>query len=833
MCNSVDPLTSNRSTKMAPIGVFLQDARYAVRTLVKMPGFTATCVICLGLGIGVNSTMFSVVDTVAIRPLPFADPDRLVELHTTNIANGTDRGSASYLELQDWKERTHSFASVVAFTSRGLAISDGREPERFIGALITWDLFPTLGIQPILGRQFRPEEDQPGAPPVVLLSHGLWERRYAADPDVIGRSVTVNGQVHTVVGVMPPRFQFPELAQLWLPLVPTEHSATRADRTLDVIARLKSGVGLVAARQDLKSVADQLAKEHTENVGRGGAVETFYDALMPSDIRLIVFTMMGAVTLVLLIACANVANLLLARATSRQREIAVRAALGAGRRRIVGQLLTESAMLGLVSVPLGAFIAFIGLRWLTSSIPPQNQAPYYIDWSMNPRVILYTAAIALVTSVIFGLAPAIQAVKANLQDSLRDGRSSGGGRNRLRSALVSVEIALALILLVGASLFVRSFLNLERARAGLDASGLLVLRFYMVNDGYQAPDAQVRLAEDVVRRVESIPGVVAVMASNMVPYVGGGSNGPAIPEGVAIEQGKEPNVLSFGVTRHWLRALNVPLVAGRDFTETEGSTRSSVAIVNQVFAQRLWPTSPDPVGKRFRIHARSTNRLDHGRWRRKRLPAVHRARRQAVTLCVRVLSPGPISHDRVDDPVGGERPRVADVGGPAGNPQVGPDLADLQRAKRRRGAGGHVLGVPVVRLDVLDLRRDCAGACVNRGLRRPVVHRVPTRAGDRCPHGPGRQPARCVQLDPPPRDAVGRCRHPLRRRGRGRRYARGPQPAVQRQSHRCPELHRDGALPGVRGAGGELPPGAARHRCGSDDDVAGGMKGHGVTDARR
>ena len=586
---------------MAPIGVFLQDARYAVRTLVKMPGFTATCVICLGLGIGVNSTMFSVVDTVAIRPLPFADPDRLVELHTTNIANGTDRGSASYLELQDWKERTHSFASVVAFTSRGLAISDGREPERFIGALITWDLFPTLGIQPILGRQFRPEEDQPGAPPVVLLSHGLWERRYAADPDVIGRSVTVNGQVHTVVGVMPPRFQFPELAQLWLPLVPTEHSATRADRTLDVIARLKSGVGLVAARQDLKSVADQLAKEHTENVGRGGAVETFYDALMPSDIRLIVFTMMGAVTLVLLIACANVANLLLARATSRQREIAVRAALGAGRRRIVGQLLTESAMLGLVSVPLGALIAFIGLRWLTSSIPPQNQAPYYIDWSMNPRVILYTAAIALVTSVIFGLAPAIQAVKANLQDSLRDGRSSGGGRNRLRSALVSVEIALALILLVGASLFVRSFLNLERARAGLDASGLLVLRFYMVNDGYQAPDAQVRLAEGVVRRVESIPGVEAVMASNMVPYIGGGTNGPAIPEGISIAQGKEPNVLSFGVTRHWLRALNVPLVAGRDFTETEGSTRSSVAIVNQVFAQRLWPTSPDPVGKRFRF----------------------------------------------------------------------------------------------------------------------------------------------------------------------------------------------------------------------------------------
>lgn len=579
----------------------LQDARYALRMLIRTPGFTAVCVICLGLGIGVNSTMFSVVDTVAIRPLPFADPDRLVQLHTTNTANGIDRGSASYLEWQDWRVRTHSFSSMAAFTGLGLAISDGVEPERFIGALVSWDLFPTLGIQPILGRQLRPEEDRPGAPPVVLLSHGLWQRRYAADPAVIGRSITVNGKVHTVVGVMPPRFQFPDLAQLWLPLVPTEQTSARADRRLQVIARLKPGLGLAAARQDLKDVADQLAREHADNAGRGGSVETMYDALMPSDMRLIVFTMMGAVTLVLLIACANVANLLLARATARQREIAVRAALGAGRRRIVGQLLTESALLGLVSVPLGGSIAFIGLRWLTNSIPPQNQAPYYIDWSMNPRVIVYTAAIAIVTSVIFGLTPAIQAVKANLQDSLRDGRGAAGGRNRLRSALVSAEIALALVLLVGASLFVRTFLNFERARAGLDASGLLVLRFHMANEAYQAPDAQVRLAEDVVRRVESIPGVEAVMASSMVPYIGGGTSGAAVPEGIAIEQGKEPNVLSFGVTGHWRRALNVPLVAGRDFTGTEGSTRSGAAIVNQVFARRFWPTSPDPVGKRFRF----------------------------------------------------------------------------------------------------------------------------------------------------------------------------------------------------------------------------------------
>jgi len=586
---------------MSTVDALLQDVRYALRTLVKNPGFTAICLICLGLGIGANSTMFSVVDTVAIRPLPFADPDRLVALHTTNVANGIDTGSASYLDLQDWKERTHSFSSIVALAGRGLTLSDGAEPERFTGAAVTWDLFATLGVQPILGRQFRPEDDRPGAQPVVLLSHGLWQRRYASDPNVIGRSVTVNGQPHTVVAVMPPRFQFPEHAQLWITLTPIEHTSTRADRRIDVLARLKPVVSLDAARRDLKSVADQLAKEHADDEGWSGNVRTLYENLMPSDIRLIVFTMMGAVTIVLLIACANVANLLLARATARQREIAVRAALGAGRRRIVGQLLTESLLLGLASAPLGAAIAFIGLRWLTSSIPPQNEAPYYIDWSMNPRVVVYTAAIALATGVVFGLTPALQAVRTNLQDALRDGRSSSAGRNRLRSVLVAAEIALSLVLLVGASLFVRSFLNFERARAGLDARGLLLLRFYMTNDAYQAPDAQVRLSQDVVRRVESIPGVEAVMASSMVPYIGGGTGGAAVPEGVVIDKGKEPNVLSFGVTSHWLRALNVQLVAGRDFTETEGSTRSNVAIVNQVLAQRFWPNRPDPIGQRFRF----------------------------------------------------------------------------------------------------------------------------------------------------------------------------------------------------------------------------------------
>ena len=582
---------------------FLQDLRYAARTLIKNPGFAALTIACLALGIGVNSTIFSVVDTVAIRPLPFSDPDRLVSLHTTQRVNGIERGSVSFLDVRDWRARTHSFAEIGTSSGRSLTISDSGEPERFIGATVSWNMFPMLRIQPVLGRQIREEEDTPGGPRVVLLSYGVWQRRYASDPSVIGRTITVNGNPHTVIGIMPPKFQFPELAQLWIPQTPIEFSSLRIARSLQVMARLKPGVSLADARRDVAAVADSLAAEQHDDQGWSAGAMALRDALMPSDIRLMVLTMMGAVSLVLLIACANVANLLLARATVRQREIAVRTALGAGRGRIVRQLLTESVLIAIAAAPLGVLIAYVGLQWLTASIPPQGQAPYYVDWSMNPRVIVYTSAVAVLTGLIFGIAPALQAAKANLQDALKDGGrgSAGGARNRLRNVLVVAEIALSLILLVGASLFVRSFMNLQDSRAGLDTAPLMTLRFYMPGDQYDVPDAMVRRVQDVVRRVEALPGVVSTVASNMVPLSGGGSGGGAIPEGVAIASGQEPQVAYYGVTPHLLKTLNVPLVAGRDFTDAEGLGKSAVAIVNGVFAKRLWPNRTDFVGQRFRL----------------------------------------------------------------------------------------------------------------------------------------------------------------------------------------------------------------------------------------
>jgi putative ABC transport system permease protein len=586
------------------MGTFLHDFRYGVRTLVQNPGFALVTIVCLALGIGVNSTIFSVVDTVAIRALPFTNPDELVALHTTRKSQGIERGNVAYPEMRDWKERSRSFADMASVNGRSLTLSDGDEPERFVGATVTANLFPMLGIQPMLGRQFRPEEDRPGGPPVVLLSHGVWQRRYASDRTIVGRTIMVNGNPHTVVGVMPPRFQFPERAQLWIPQTPIEYTSARAARNLVVFARLKPGVSVAEASRDIASVADGLAATERDDQGWSATAITMRAELMDSEVQLIVFTMMGAVTLVLLIACANVANLLLARATVRQREIAVRSALGAGRGRIVRQLLTESLLIALASAPLGVAIAYFGLQWLTSAIPPQKQAPYYIDWSMSPRIVVYTAVVAIVTGLLFGLAPALQAARTNLQECLKDGgRGSGGSvhRNRFRSALVVLEIALSLVLLVGASLFVRSFLNLQAARAGIDTSPLMLQRFYMPGDAYNADDAMSRRVDDIVRRTEALPGVAAAFASNMMPLDGGGADSSVVSEGASFKPGDEPHTLFFAVTPHLLKALNQRVVAGRDLTDADGASRTPVALVNGVLARRLWPNLSDVVGQRIRL----------------------------------------------------------------------------------------------------------------------------------------------------------------------------------------------------------------------------------------
>src|SRR5262244_3905042 len=367
-----------------------QDIRYALRTLLKDRAVSAIIVACLAMGIGVNATLFSVVDGVLIQPLPFASPERLVRLTETFERWNISRNGVSYPDLRDWKEAATSFETIGAMTARSLALADGGEPERLLGAAISSDLFPTLGVSPAVGRHFGPQDDRPGAEPVVILSDDIWQRRYQGDRSMIGRRVSVDGRPHTVVGVMPPRFAFADKNhKAWIPLAPIVDHDTRGARGLFVIGRLKAGITVERAQAELSAVAAKIAGDYLlTNDGLGARVTTLKDDYMPAATRLAIWTMMGAVTLVLMIACANVANLMLARASMRQREFSVRAALGAGRARLVRQLLTECVMLGLVAAPVGLAIAYLG-TWLLDQAVSPDSLPYFIHWQVNPGVIAY------------------------------------------------------------------------------------------------------------------------------------------------------------------------------------------------------------------------------------------------------------------------------------------------------------------------------------------------------------------------------------------------------------------------------------------------------------
>jgi putative ABC transport system permease protein len=543
---------------------------------------------------------------VLLRPLPFADPERLVALYATQLSNGVEQSAVSYGAFRDWKEQARSYSDIAAQSYRSLSVTDGQVSERFLGSAVTWNLFPLLGVDPILGRHFTADDDRAGGAPVVILSHGVWQRRYAGDAAVLGRAITVNGTSHTVIGVMPPRFQFPQLAQLWIPLVPAEQASPRTQRGVFPYARLADRATSQSASRELAAIAATLEREHLEDQGWSARVATMRDDLMPEEVRIASVAMMGGVAMVLLIACANVANLLLARATARQREIAVRSAIGAGRLRIVRQLLTESILLGALAAPLGVLVGYAGLAGIDAATPPGAVIPYYVDWSMNSRVVLYTIAISILTGIVFGLAPALQAMQTDLAGALKDGgRGSGGSRarNRLRKLLVVAEVALSLVLLVGASLFVQSHLEIANADAGVDTSRLMTLRVFMADDRYASAEERIVRIDDVMRRVESLPGVEAAFASNLVPLAAGGATAAIAIDGVASEPGREPRLFYFGATAQVVRALGQTLVAGREFTTAEAMTRSGVVLVNRAFAQRFWPGQSDVIGRRFRFLA--------------------------------------------------------------------------------------------------------------------------------------------------------------------------------------------------------------------------------------
>ncbi|MBI2835010.1 MAG: ABC transporter permease [Acidobacteria bacterium] len=581
----------------------IQDIRYGARTLLQSRTFTILAVLCLAIGIGVNGMIFSVTDAIVIRPFPYKDPERIVRVYETQPKGGINRAGVSYQNLRDWREQNTVFSDIAGLTFRSLTISSGEDPQRYLGGVVSWNLFPLLGVEPVIGRGFREDDDRPGAAPVVLISHDVWVRHYGSDRSVVGRTVQVNTVAHTVVGVMPPRFQFPQNQRIWVSLTPLEHAGARSDRNLTVYARLKPGVDLDRARREIGALAAQVSRQYPGGEGWTASLESLREDFIPEEVKLVTLTMMGAVTLVLFIACANVANLLLARATARHREISIRAALGAGRGRIVRQLLTESVLIALFSVPLGIMLAYVGLTLLDRSLPP-DEVPSYISWRLDARSLAYVIAVSVTTGFIFGLAPAAQASRGNLHEALKEGsRGSGAGarRNTLRSALVVAEVALSLVLLIGASLFVRSFLNLKGASGGFDTAPLMTMRFYMPGERYREAEPKAQRVEDIIRRIEGLPGVQAASASNLIPLGGGGDEGPIQIDGRAVPRSEEPFVTFAGVTPHFFKTLKVPLLRGRDFTDPEGAARTPVAVINQTMAKRFWPKE-DPVGKRYRVN---------------------------------------------------------------------------------------------------------------------------------------------------------------------------------------------------------------------------------------
>ena len=583
-----------------------QDLRFGVRMLLKNPGFTFVAVLTLALGIGANTAIFSVINAVLLRPLSYPEPERLFNVYGGFTKLGASNMSTSVPEFVDYQQQLQSFESVGAYdlSSMNLTPNDGGEPVRIECGNLTPGLFAALKVAPIRGRGFLPEEAQEGRSDVVLLSYDLWQRRFAGDESLIGKQILLNGRGKTVIGVMPPGFAYPQAVELWRPLwFPAEQydQQRRGARGLLVAGRLKPGVSQAQAQAELDQLASRQMEQYPRNYGpeRGWKISLLpmQDDLIGS-IRSPLLVLLGAVAFVLLIACANIANLLLARATGRQHELAIRAALGAGRSRIIRQLLTESLVLAVSGGIAGLLLARWGISWLLQLAP--NNLPRFGEIGLDSRVLAFTCAVSLVTGVISGLAPAWTAAKTDLHDALKESGRSGMGRRRLNNTFVVVEIALALVLLVGAGLTLKSFWRLQQVDPGFNPEGVLTMRMLLPFESYPQNAQRVGFYRQALERIKALPGVESVGAVSRLPMMLGGSSGTMSAENSAVGPG-DPSVEIEGqiATADYFKAMGIELTNGRAFTEADAEGAPLVAIVDENFARRFYPTQ-DPIGKRIK-----------------------------------------------------------------------------------------------------------------------------------------------------------------------------------------------------------------------------------------
>src|SRR5262245_20221496 len=582
-----------------------QDLRFALRMLLKEPGFTAIAVIALALGIGANTAIFSVVNAVLLQPLPFHEPERLVRVWRSS--GKQDRSAVSFPDFADMRARQSVFERMAAWRSSDFTMTGQGDPVNLSGVVVTAELFPLLGVSPKLGRSFTPEEDRAGNR-AVILSHGLWQNRFDSDPNVAGKTVTINSQSYNVAGVMPAEFKFPirnDPVDLWVSLAAVAEGAEpiivqRGWLAFGVIARLKPDVTASQAGAALRAIVEDLARRHIESKDFVRVMVFPFHQEVVRDVRLGLLLMFGAVGCVLLIACANVANLLLQRATTRRKEIAVRAALGAGRGRIVRQLLTESLLLALGAGAIGWLLAIWGASLLTSFAP--GGLPRATATGMDVTVFCFSMLVSLATGLVFGMAPAAQAAKVNLNEALKDGAMSGGlRRNHFRNALVVAEVALALILLVCSGLLLNSFLRLQRVNPGFDSHNVLTFRIRLPANRYSQQTQVAPFYRELVSQIEAAPGVKSVSAISALPLSPyRGTTGFSI-EGVATPPDNPvPYSTDFrAVTPGYFKTMGIQLVRGRDFGPGDELRSTQVAIINETLARRYF-TNQNPLGKRIK-----------------------------------------------------------------------------------------------------------------------------------------------------------------------------------------------------------------------------------------
>jgi putative ABC transport system permease protein len=580
------------------VDTFIQDVRYGLRSFLKKPGFTLTAVIALALGIGANTAIFSVIDAVLLRSLEYRDPDRITIVWERSLKGGRSQNFVSPANFLDWKKQSSSFEQFAASWDTRANLASGGEPEEIQVQRVSADFFSVLGVAPEFGRSFVREEEAPGTESVVILGHDLWQRRFAGNPSIVGQTVTMSGKNWTVIGVMPPGFHFlnPQV-KAWMPLQFEPGTEWRkSGRFLRSVARLKQGVTLQQAQAELDGIAKQLESAYPDyNQGWGVNLLPIHEQVV-GDVRPVLLVLLAAVAFVLLIACANVANLLLSRAASRQKELALRAALGADRIRLIRQMLTESLLLALIGGAVGVLLAYWGIQLLVAFAP--DNIPRLHEITIDPRVLGFTFGVSLLTGLAFGLVPALQSSRPDLNDALKEGARGSTSRHRVvRNLFVVAEMALALVLLVGAGLMLRSFSQLLQVKTGFDTDNVLTMRVQLPSAKYGEPQQRAEFFKRAQERLATLPGVKSIGAISYLPLTGVATSTIFNLASQPLPPSESPNTELRPITPGYFTAMGIPLLKGRAFDERDGAN-SRVVIINETLARKFFP-GQDPIGQQL------------------------------------------------------------------------------------------------------------------------------------------------------------------------------------------------------------------------------------------